>query len=310
MKLVFIKNLHKPLFISLMLTILLSSCHSNYICIDAKLDGSMAWDKNSSAFAFIARNRLYRRPVGIAKFPDGGMVKNEYLDFSLYYFDINKNKLTHLISLNEFYRGADYRWLSFSHINLELDDSLLFYKLEAPYSFNHIKDKVYLFTAKKDSIKNMLFFEDIAKTYKFNILIHERSVVDTSKHKRLFCKKRNKLYWSLAKKYLIDIPYSDWGIVLKDLYPQSKKDYMDYIIEKEGNTSTLKAIYEQIVPSFDANDKEYILRKMEQIKQEIYEDYKKINEEKDPYQKSLKKSAYENYVEYMKETNEKLNKTN
>jgi len=268
---------------------LFTSCHSKYINLAIRTDGTIAWNNDSSAFAFVAKTELFRSPVGIAKFPDGGMITNEYLDFALYHFDIKHNKLTRLAELNDFYLRNDYRWSSIGYLNLDLQDTLLFYKLGKPsgYDLKNIKER------HPDILIN------IAKTYKININTLKKETVDTTINSHLFYRKRENFRFSSAKKYLSNLKYADWGIVLKDIYPKSKKYYMDMIIEKEGNDKMRQAIFQQIIPDFTEQDKKTVLGKMEERMKELYEDYKNTDKLKDPYQRGLKKDKYLDYQEYL-----------
>ena len=285
------------LLLGIFFAIFLASCHSPYLNLKIRTDGTVAWNKDRTAFAFIAKTRLYRMPVGISKFPDGGISKTEYQDFSLYLFDIKHKKLTHLINLNEFYLGSAYRWLSISQVALKLQGPSLFYKLIKPYDYNmkYIDEKRY-----------PTFLNDISKTYSINIQTHQKSVVDTTLYEHLFDNKREKLKPSLAKNYLSSLKYSDWGINLKELFPQKKSRYIDYIAER-GNENILKAIFEQIVPEFSDKDKKYIIEKMADKKQELLNDYETTSKEKDVYQKSLKKGKYIAYAKYFDDVSKKLN---
>jgi len=77
--------------------LLLSSCHSKYVNISTDYSKRFAWKSDSSAFAFVAINRIYRMPKGIDKFPDGGRAKTLYYDVALYYYDINSEKLNRVV---------------------------------------------------------------------------------------------------------------------------------------------------------------------------------------------------------------------
>ncbi len=290
MNLGFKKERYKILFISLMLTLLLSSCHSKYINLEIRTDGTIAWNNDSSAFAFVAKTGLYKRPTGIAKFPDGGTTKNEYLDFSLYHFDIKQNKLTRLVRLNEFFMGSGYRWLNISQVELSLNDSILYYKLPEPYDYN-LK---YI-----DKKEHPDFFKNIVKTYKIDIYTLKKETVNTANNPHIFAKKRERFNSSIAKKYLANVKYADWGLVLNDLYPKSKNFYMDMIIEEQGNKNIRECIFQQIIPEFSEKDKKTVLNKMEERMKELYDDYKNTDKVKDPYQRGLKKDKYDDYQDYL-----------
>lgn len=293
-----IKIMVSKMLIAISFVFFLTSCHSDYLNLEIRKDGTFAWNKDSTAFAFIARTRLYRMPVGIAKFPDGGQTKNEYLRFSLYYFDIKQKKLTHLIDLNEFFLRPEYRWLSFSQIALNLQDSLLFYKLKKPsdYVIIHIDEK-----------RPPNYLEDISKIYSISLLKYQKSVVDTTVHNHLFDNKREILKFSSTKDYLSGLKYSDWSINLKELCPQSKNTYMDYIVKEEGNGNMRQVIFEQIVLEFTKKDREDMLKEMQKRKQLLYKEFRKLDRETDPYRQSLAKDRYKNYILYIEEIKRKLN---
>ena len=277
------------LLLGISVVLFLTSCHSKYLNLEIKTDGTNVWNKDSTAFAFVARIRLYRRPEGITKFPDGGTSKNEYQDFSLYLFDVKHKKLKHLVCLNEFYIGSAYRWLSISQVALELQDSLLFYRLKKPYNHN-IK---YIDEKRKPN-----FLEDISKTYSVNIYTHKKS-----EYQHLFKDKRKILHSNIRKKYLADIPYKDWGINIKELYPQSKSTYMDYIIEGSG---LIDVIFEQIVPEFTSEDKKHIVDEMIKKQKVLLKDWNKLDREKDPYRRSKRKDKYINYIKYTENIKKKF----
>ena len=285
------KNRFIKVLLGITLIFLFSSCHSKYLSVEIRTKGStVVWNKDSSAFAFIAKTRFYRMPVGIAKFPDGGMTKTEYQDFSLYHYNIKHKKLTHLISLNEFYLVPAYRWIDFSQINLKLKDSLLFYKLTKPY-----------FKVKYIDKEKPNFLKDISNTYSINIHTHQKSVVDTTIFQNIVNPKRERVESSSARKYLPGIKYSDWGINLKELYPQSKSTYIDYIIQGEGNENMRQAIFEQIAPDFTKKDKNKIIAEMTNNQKHFLAEYNHSN------RKLELKNRYIAYYNYIKEIKKKLN---
>jgi len=285
------------LLLGISIALFLASCHySKYLQSEIHTQfASIAWNKDSTAFAFIAKSRLYRMPEGIAKFPDGGRAKNEYLDFSLYYFDIKQKKLTCLVCLNKFYSSYAYQWISFSNVALNLQDSLLFYKLKKPLKF----EIEYL----KENNPNLL--EDLSKTYSVNIYTYENSVIDTSKYQNLFNNKREWLHSSIRNKYLTDVPYMDWGIYLKKLYPQPKSDYMDYIIENKHGV--IDIIYEQIAPEFTDSDKKYIIDEMTKKQEAAFNDWIQIDPKENARQWAEQKSEYEGTVKYTESVKKRLN---
>lgn len=90
------------IFLSAVMIFLFNGCHSKNITIKTTYSSRYAWNNDNSAFAFVAINEIYRNPVGIAKFPDGGTTLSVYRDRSLYYYEIDKKQLHRIANLNIF----------------------------------------------------------------------------------------------------------------------------------------------------------------------------------------------------------------
>ncbi len=288
-------------FVSIML---LSSCSTKFISISTDYSKTFAWKRDSSAFAFVAINEIYRKPVGIAKFPDGGKTKTEYYDVALYYYDIYNEKLNRAVDFKNililYPKRRDY-W----NINIVFSDFLLYYKLSDAddYSIREAKRFVH---NEEDSTKLIQAIKYVSKIHTYNLNTGKISEINSLPPNMQWTEIKNYNYLKdLRNSCLQKITYSDWGIILNNIYPQSKETYMEYIILGSYNKNILDAIYEQIVPEFDQKDKKYILRKMNKRKQKLFKTYKKNND--GTYQESLKKSEYENYIKYIEETNKKLN---
>ncbi|MEA3496593.1 MAG: hypothetical protein U9R42_11205 [Bacteroidota bacterium] len=287
----------KHIFLIIFLIPLLTSCHSKYLNLGIRTDGTIVWNKDSTAFVFVARKKLYKRPKGIATFPDGGKTKNEFLDFSLCYYNIKHNQLSCLADLNEFYQSMAYRWLSISQVKLSLSDTVLYYRMIQPYDYDlkTIKER-------KPDLLTM-----VNKTYKVNLITLKKETIDTVFLHDLFKNKRKRFNKSIASQYLQDLKCSDWGIELSEIHPQSKKMYSNYIIEKEGNEAFRECIFQQVISSFSKKDREYIVEQMKKKEKELYNIFKKTDKIKNPYQRSLREEKYNSYIEYMKIIEYKLN---
>ncbi len=249
-----------------------NSCHSDYLNLSIKPDGLISWNSDSAAFAFTAKTELFRKPVGIAKFPDGGMPDYIYEDYSIFVYEVHSKKLRRLVVLN-----GDSGACRLG--GLRLTDAALFYK------------------CKKDN--------GGTKVYRINLSDLHKSAVDTHKTKIVFSYRRFSA--SLYDAYLSQLKFADWGLHINDMYPQSKNMYMDYIIERTGNETMRRAIYEQIVPGFSAEDKTNILEEIEKKRLALLKDYETTDNETDVYQKSLKKENYFTYIEHIKEVKKRFN---
>ncbi len=272
--------------------LLLSTCstYTKFLYLDRNT-GSAVWNKDSTAFAFVVQTGLYRRPVGIAKFPDGGSSKYVYYDVSLYHFDIKKNKLTRLTPLNEYILGYNYRWYSLSYIKLSLTDSILYYKLAKPMNSD-------LKVIEKEHPE---FLEKIAKTYKINLKTLHKDTVKMAENMPAFNKKHTGFSGSEAQ-YLQNVKCSDWGFDLAKINPQPEAVYKEMIIERKGNENSRECVLQQIVSGFTEEKKKDIVAKMLKKQKKLLHKYTVESKEKYAYKN---KRNYLKYTEYLKEISRK-----
>ncbi|MEA3435416.1 MAG: hypothetical protein U9R43_03050, partial [Thermodesulfobacteriota bacterium] len=169
---------NKYLFlISFVIILLLSSCHSKYVSISTDYSKTFAWKRDNSAFAFVAINKIYRKPVGIAKFPDGGKTKTEYYDVALYYYDIYHEKLNRAVDFKNililYPKRRDY-W----NINIVFSDSLVYYKLSDAddYSIREAKKIVH---NEEDSTKLIQAIKYVSKIHTYNLNTKKISEIDS-----------------------------------------------------------------------------------------------------------------------------------
>jgi len=294
----FMQNKYSFLIVTF-LVLFLSSCSSKYLSLETTYSKNIALDNTKSAFTVIAINRIYKSPIGIARFPDGGKTTTVHYDVALYYYDIEEKKLHRAVDLNRLfvlYRKNRY----YRNVNLAFHDSIIYYKIgdADDYDIRSAKEHLhYDELAIKQAVKY------VSKIHAYNIITKQEYELESLP---------SNVKWSVynydqVKKfkniYLNKATYREWNIILKDIYPQSKKIYMQYIIEW-CNDNTIKAIYEQIVPSFSKTDIDYILSEMDERKQDLYSEYK--NNSDGVYQKHLKKDRYNEYIKYMEQTKKRL----
>ena len=287
------------------IVLILSSCHSKYGRLTTTFSSRMAWNHDSTAFAFAAMNEIYRKPKGIATFPDGGMTKTEYFDAALYYFDTTEKKLHRVTGFEEkgrFFNGRD----PYKYMDLAFAGPKIYFKLDEPLD-SDIKSAARQVRKEKDSLELIKSLHYIYKTHVYDI--HTGTIVDTdslppgvkwtpartSDHQRV-----------MQKSYLKDFTPSDWGIDIRKQYPQSKKDYFDYIIYRKGYYDL---VLEQIAPGFTEKDKKHLLKKMTQVQQNFYRAYKKYSAKKGDYNESQAEKAhdyYTSYTQYMETVRKRL----
>lgn len=141
--------------------------------------------------------------------------------------------------------------------------------------------------------------EKYHKTYSFNINTNNIDEVDTSLFFSAYreTKETNKISFIEIKKILSEVTLPEWGLMIQDIYLQSDKDYMEYIIYKEGNDISNQAIMEQVIPNLSKKKIKYMLKKMGKYKITLEK------KEKSSYKDGLRKKHYEDYY---KNTCEKL----
>ena len=299
MKVFFHKNTICLNLIVIGLVLLLSSCHSNYLNYKIDFSHNFAWKSDGSAFAFLGIKSLYRRPQGIATFPDGGKAVHEYHDVALYYYNIKDNKLNRVVDFNDLLRL--YRDAGFYRMKMVFADSLLYYKLSKLYDSDIKRANEHVQT-KEDSLKLSALIEKTNKTYTFNINTNKISEVDSATFDAALSQvKVDENLRKLAKEYLTKLSFADWGIILKDIYPQSKKTYIEYIVYMQGNSKVRDAVFEQIAPEFTKKEIQKMLKDMDAYKTKLDKKYKSSNSYKDHSHKLT-------YDEYYEPTRKRLQK--
>jgi hypothetical protein len=275
----------------LLISILLPSCHSEYLNLSSDFDHQFAWENDSSGFVFLAISSLYRRPVGIAIFPDGGRVKFEYYNAVLYNYNITENKLNRVVDLKDLL--LLYKKAQLLNTQLAFTDSLLYYKLSKPYDID-ISSTLKRSQTNEDSLKVFAFVEKASKAYACNINTNEITEVDSATFNSVMRQKKvDEKLRQLALEYLSKLSYADFGIILQDIYPQSKETYMKYIVYMEGNTQTRNAIFEQIIPGFTKKEIGGMLKDMDTYKAGI----DKKSESSLKYKDKLSAENYDKYYE-------------
>jgi len=280
-----------------LIPILLQSCHSEYLNVSIDFDHQFAWKNDSSGFGFLAISSLYKRPEGIAVFPDGGRVKYEYFSAVLYNYDISENKLDRVVDFKDLL--LLYKEAQLLNTQLAFTDSLLYYKLSKPYDIE-ISTILKRAQTNKDSLKVFAFVDKASKAYACNINTTEITEVDSATfNSAMRQKKDDKNLHRLALEYLNKLSYADWGIILQDIDPQSEETYMKYIVYMEGNTQTRNAIFEQIIPGFTKKEIGRMLKEMETYKAGVDNKSKASLKYKD-------KLNAENYDKYYESASKRL----
>lgn len=266
--------------------LLINSCHSKFISLGNQICRNPAWNDSKTAVTFVALQTASRAPIGIAKFPDGGRYKVVYSNLGLYIYKLNSDTLVKLTDLKELTIHSKNN----IKFKLAIVDSLVYYNV----SFMRSRPNNSLTIVKYSKHK---FYSINIKTKTINKIDSSVFFTEYNKHAN-----SNKASLSETTTLVKNITYSNWGLVLKNIYPQSKNIYFEYLLEAKAG----KAIFEQIVPEFSENDKKYIIKKMKDKQQKLLINYETTSKENDVYRKSLKKKAYLNYSKYFKDVKKKF----
>ncbi len=281
------KNIVLCLLFLFVLFSLLTACHSKYIFTGIDTCWSPAWNNAKTAVAFMTVKMVYRPASGIAKFPDGGTVEIEYQDIGLYYFNLEDNKLVKVDSFTELTPWAN-TWKSNYKADIAFTDTLIYYKIK-PKMWRLKKQ------AEKgpDALKARALIEKYSKCYAYDIKDHKISEVDPELFNKLFnqTKKLNKISYNRLNSLLKEVSLSDWGIVLKDIYPQSDQDYIEYIVYNQGSGRVQDWIMGQVIPTFSKKKIKGMLKEMETYK------IKLEKKDKSSYNDHVRKINYDKYYE-------------
>ena len=284
------KIISKIIFL-IIIALTFTSCSSKFVAIDNSICDYSTWNDSKTSVGLVALQRVYKKPVGIAKFPDGGQPTPVYSKMSIYVYHVDSSSLVKLLDLNGLTTDDYLPAKDNIRFHLILDDTYLYFNI-ASISNNRGMDEL---TKTKYSTE---------KAYAIDLKTKDIKEID----KALFLskynknKKKNTISSNDLSKLLSDIPYSHWGVILKDIYPQSQQAYMEYIIQNKAN----KAILEQIIPTFTDKEKKDLIKKMIAKQRVLLHDYENTSKEDDVYQKSIKLSTYLTYKKYLKEIYQRL----
>ena len=285
--------------------LILSSCtHSEYLLLDIKYSYDASWNSDSTKFAFVSIERLYRPATGIARFPDGGISKTEFERIAVYYYDIKNDKLTRVNTLTDF---KFYGEINIRSLMIVINDTSIFYRLpkasarRISYAYDYANNK-------KDSLNALKIINNSKKAYQYSFKTKKIVELDTLSFARLDSLYPKPIKGNNAEdKYLKEISLTDLGIYLKDIYPQSKNMYKKYIVYGNGGKKIKDAIVEQELVSFSKEDILEIMKEMKAHKKEL----KEKSENTVDYKLDAANHFYQEYYKDMtKKLQDLLNKKN
>jgi hypothetical protein len=267
--------------------LIFTSCYSKYVFIDYEIHHGAVMDEAHSCAAFVASRRAYLSPKGLGRLPDGGIPQYLLQDVGIYVFNFANGQLKHLTGfddLTEILGSYRSKW----DVKLAFNDSAVNYlispankwSLHMKHAGNHADSL--LISSLKEKYSNPRFF---------NINSNEISEIDTSCFSALYKKSAENDLISLTdlNKRLSEVPLSDWGLIVQEIYPKPDKEYIEETIYLHNNSKmTRRAVIEQIIAKMNKSEIEELLGKMDEYKNNL---------------EGLKKSEYELYS---KDTYEKI----
>ncbi len=273
----------KAIFVIKILTIsmafLFTSCHSGYLSIGYQVYPGAVWDNKHTKVAFIASKTAYRSAKGISRFPDGGIPRYLLSDVGLYVFDYENKILDELISFNEL-AGWLGPYSSKWDVKLVLTDTMVYYLLAPVPDWNW---QIGQARTPENSQHIASLKERYKQAHAFDVHTRNDNIIDSTVFNNLFAGSKD-VYscdLTLLNKQLAEIPLTDWGLKLDEIYPKSDRKYIEETIYlRNPSSQTRRAVIEQIIAKLSKAEIELLLEKMDAYKERL---------------EGLKKTEYEIY---------------
>jgi len=271
----------------------LSSCsHSHFLVSSIKNSYDAAWNKDSSEFAFISTEKIYRPATGLARFPDGGRSKIEFKRIAVYHYEIKNKELTRISQ----YKGIDF--MSEIHIRalrIIVTDTSVLYKL--PPLSNYTIEKAYRFARNNiDSVQIGKNIEQAKQAFQYNFKTKTISVFDTVLFNKADTLPKTIHGNNAEDKYINKITLTDRGIYLEDIYPQSIRRYKQYILEGGGSKDIRDAVVDQVfAKKMSVKEIKKLMAEMTVFKQNLEYEAKTTVD----YKKNNYSCRYNEYYDYM-----------
>ncbi|MFP4489018.1 MAG: hypothetical protein ACLFN1_06910 [Bacteroidales bacterium] len=238
------------------LSLLMASCYSEYLSLDYKIMHGATWNDDHSKIASFITKKAYRRPEGIARFPDGGISKTLYSEAGLYIFEPESKKIHQALAFED---------LPSESIRLAYTDSLVYYAFSIDWEY-----RLYFAKTEEDTLKEYRLKEKYARPFVFNERTGEVSNVDTSVFLNVYEKDNEVDYMTLARQ-ISEVPPSELGLVLRDIYPKPDREYIDdFIYSSDGGSHlTKRAIAEQVISRLDKDEIRDIIERIDRHKNSL-----------------------------------------
>jgi hypothetical protein len=260
------------------LTVVLSSCrYSDYLTIDYTVFANPHNNQEGTQTAFLASKHAYRKPIGMSRFPDGGIPKYLIEDVSAYIYFSQRQTIKEIRSFSDL---ADLigSYRSNWKTRTMLIDSVFYYYIEPVSGWQFYKDQL---PERQEEINKLK-----KKYHKYsgvNIYTGELNAIDSSEFYKMYKQFHPSTKISLTEfnKKLKQVPLSQWGLNVQEIHPKSKTEYIkETIYLKNDCQMTRRAVIEQIISKLSVKQIRILMDKMEEYKNQL---------------EGLKKQEYEIY---------------
>ncbi len=241
------------------LLLFLTSCYSDYLTLNFKIHHSATWNDDQTRVALFITTKAFRAPKGIARFPDGGISKTEFVATSLYIFN-PETKAIYKTDPLESFPVFNYLW----DIKMAFSDSLVYYSITPTTSW---EERLQNAETKDDSLRIYDLKNKYADPFVFDQRTGEFSTVDSTSFSKVYSEDKRAALQALYDQ-MRELPPSDLGLVLQEIFPKPDKEYInDFIYPSPGGSSlTRRAIAEQIIAPLGEGEIRDILKRIEDYK--------------------------------------------
>lgn len=239
------------LLIILTVTSQLFSCHSEYLSLDYSIHHGGCISADSSFAVFVLTTKAFRHATGVSRFPDGGIPDYIISDMAIYYLDMNERSLEKIVELKDFasFVGSS-RSLWKTYLNISRDSVM--------YQVQPVTD-----WEKYEKWK-----EIFQKVYVYNI--SSKEITESSDLTEVTCPESQKLSIMDISRILKEMPLSEIGFVLKDIFPKPDQEYIDETIYRKNNSELIRrAVVEQIISKMSKDEIAGLLKKMDEYKNSL-----------------------------------------
>lgn len=257
---------YTKLIIILIIGVLLSACHSDYVHINYKLHHNAVYNEDSSQTAFIISKCAYRPAKGISRFPDGGIADYLMEETSLNILD-SDNNVKELINFKDMSKLLGC-YASSWKTNLAFVDSSIYVSVLPVSDWS-------LYLKNADTKKDSLFIKQLKDKYSNPFLLDpETKMINNVDTSLLLTIKETALkvdYMTLKHK-IDSIPLKILGINIQKIAPKKDHEYIEETIYlKNKSTITRRAVIEQIISKKNKQEIKDILEKMDDYKNSLDE---------------------------------------